>query len=375
MKRNSIAVKVLLMLSVVLLVVPMSVSAQEKKTEEPRFKIGGFAHFDYYRGSNGTADTVSEQAFTARRVRLSFSARITDQISFTIVPQLDDAGTGERTGTLKDLFVNLKLHEMATVRAGLYKYEFDLQGRGPGTVMPFINRTVVTNAVAGRMTGEGGDFRDKGVSVIGKTGIGSGASLGYGLGVWQGIGPDRSDNNSDLGYTANLWVSPIKGLKLNGGYMTSDNTPKGTALAATPTGTNNKYRAAVVGVQYDEGPIFARAEYYDAELKGSVVRIDRKGWYVEAVYSVLPKLDVMARYQEFENETWGADNNKINSVDLGAKYYFAKKGRRGGTSIAVNYMIRDADSGVSTRIFDERGGTVTGSSIKNVFLVRLQVEL
>ena len=81
----------------------------------------------------------------------------------------------------------------------------------------------------------------------------------------------------------------------------------------------------------------------------------------------------MARYQQFEDEAFGAANNEITSTDLGVKYYFARKGR-GGSSIALNYMFRDADGGVTQRIFDERGANLAGSDIDDVLLARLQFE-
>jgi hypothetical protein len=363
MKMISVA-KWSLMFSFGLLLVPMTASAQK---EEPRFEIGGYIHLDYYRGDSGASD-VAEQQATVRRARLDFNAKVNDQITFNIVSQFDDSGSiGERTSTLKDAIATYKLHDLATVRAGKFKYEFDLEGRESSTDRPLMNRSMVTNTVAGQMTGAGGDFRDTGLLLLGKTSLGGDVSMGYGVGFWQGVGPDAKDNNSKIGTTGNVWVSPMKGLKLNGGYMSSDNTPEG--------GDTSKYTAAVVGAQFERGPILARFEYYDARLEGIGPDIDRAGWYISTAYSVLPDLDLMARYQQFENESWGTTDNQISSLDLGAKYYLAKKGRRAGTNVSLNYMIRKADVGVTHKVFDERGGDVTGDDIGNIIMARLQVQL
>ncbi len=84
-------------------------------------------------------------------------------------------------------------------------------------------------------------------------------------------------------------------------------------------------------------------------------------------FTVTPNVDLMPRYQQFEDDKWGITNNEITSTDLGVKYYFARK-ERGGSNIALNYMLRDADSGVTQKIFDERGANVTGNNIDDVIM-------
>jgi hypothetical protein len=304
---------------------------------------------------------VAEQEFIVRRARLYFDGKVNDLVSGTVGLQADDSGaTGARDGALKDFWIDLKFDPMALVRAGSYKYEFDLEGYESSAVRPFMNRAIVTNAIAGGLTGAGGDFRDKGVSLIGKS-----DAFGYGVGLWQGQGADKRDNNDKFGYTANVW-GKLAGVKVNLGYMNSDNTP----AVGTPT---SEYTASVIGAVYDQGPWMLRAEYFDAERNKGTTKEDVSGYYVMGVYTVAPNVDLMARYQQFEDEKWGTTNNEITSTDLGVKYYFARK-RRGGSSIALNYMSRDADSGVTQRIFDERGANVTGNNIDDVIMARLQIQ-
>lgn len=332
----------------------LTVQAAEVK---PKFA----AQFDYYRGDAGTAASVAEQEFIVRRARLYFDAKVNDLVSGTIGLQADDSGsTGARTSTLKDANIDLTFDPMALVRAGIYKYEFDLEGRESSFVRPFLDRAIVTNAVAGGMTGASGDFRDKGVSLIGKS-----DAFGYGVGLWQGAGSDVRDNNDKFGYTANVW-GKLADVKVNLGYMNSDNTP----AVGTPT---SEYTASVIGAEYDQGPWMLRAEFYDAERDSGATTQDLSGYYVMGAYTVTPNVDLMARFQQFEDDTFGTSNNEITSTDLGVKYYFARKGR-GGSSIAFNYMLRDADSGVTQKIFDERGANVTGNNVDDVIMARLQVQ-
>lgn len=326
---------------------------------EVKTKFG--AQFDYYRGDAGTATSVAEQEFIVRRARLYFDGKINELVSGTVGLQADDSGsTGARTSTLKDAWIDLKFDPMALVRAGIYKYEFDLEGRESSFVRPFLDRTIVTNAVAGQLTGAGGDFRDKGVSLIGKS-----DAFGYGVGVWQGQGADARDNNDKFGYTANVW-GKLAGVKVNLGYMNSDNTP----AVGTPT---SEYTASVIGAVYDQGPLMLRAEFYDAERDSGTTTQDVSGYYVMGAFTVAPNVDVMARFQQYEDDKYGTSNNEVTSTDLGVKYYFARKGR-GGSNIAFNYMLRDADSGVTQKIFDERGANLTGNNIDDVIMARLQVQ-
>lgn len=328
--------------------------------EAAEVKSSFLGQFDYYRSDAGTATTVAEQELILRRARLYFDGKVNDLVSGTIGLQADDSGsTGARTSTLKDAYINLRFHPMALLRAGIYKYEFDLEGRESSTVRPFMNRSIATNAIAGQLTGAGGDFRDKGVSLIGKS-----DAFGYGVGLWQGQGADARDNNDKFGYTANLW-GRLADVKINLGYMSSDNTAAGSTSI-------DKYKASVIGFVYDRGAWMLRAEYYDAERQ-KPAKEDLKGYYVLAVYTVAPNVDLMARYQQFEDEKWGKTNNEVTSADLGVKYYFARKGR-GGSSIAVNYMRRDAESLVTQRIFDERGANVTGNNVDDVIMARLQIQ-
>ena len=322
---------------------------------------------DYYHGDAGNlnsdgidSNNVAEQQFILRRARAAFDAKVNDLVSGFIQLQADDnSSTGARQSALKDAYIDLNFAPMAVLRAGTFKYEFDLSGRESFTVMPLMDRAIVTNTLASSLTGTAADWRDKGVSLIGKS-----SAFGYGVGLWQGQGSDANDNNDKFGYTANVW-GKLAGVKINLGYLSSDNTkPEATTVS--------KYAASTVGAVYDQGALMVRAEYYSGDRK-AVTTQNLKGYYVMAVYTVVENVDLAARYQQFKDEKWGASNNEIRSTDLGVKYYFERKGRA-GTSIAVNYMIRNADSGVTQKIFDERGASVTGNNINNVLMARLQVQ-
>ncbi|MEW6613730.1 MAG: porin [Pseudomonadota bacterium] len=361
------------------IIAPASAMAADAKSA-PSVKIGGYIQSDYRSGQNG-ATGADQQEFNMRRARVGISGKVNDLIGYGVVLQ----GDNTNNTVFRDMFATLNFNPLAKVTVGQFKYEFDLEGRESSADRPFMDRTTATNIVAG---GASGDFRDKGVQLSGAMDMG-GMGAGYAVGVWNGSGGTTTglnpqDNNNALMYTANLFVSPMAGTKLNAGYMNNN--------GFATTGAGFDYTAWTLGAAYDVGPMFARAEYYNGKrenIAGLVANEDVKGWYVMAGYSVLPDVDLMARYQTVEDEAWGTTANQLSSVDLGAKYYFTRKGKRSGTNIAVNYMIRDADANVgadapdgSTRasantirtLNDGRGSVLTtGAGVDNVLAARLQV--
>jgi hypothetical protein len=131
-------------------------------------------------------------------------------------------------------------------------------------------------------------------------------------------------------------------------------------------------------VAYEVGPFLLRTEFYDAERDrissaGATSTQDLSGYYIMGVFTVVPDVDLMARFQQFEDDAFGTSNNEVTSTDLGVKYYFERKGR-GGTNVSLNYMLRDADTGVTQRIFDERGANVVGDDVDDVIMARLQIQ-
>jgi len=345
--------RIIIVVGAVLAAAPLLAQAQ--------VKLGGYTHFDYYRGDNGNAGTLAEQEFIARRVRLNASAKINDMVSGVVGLQADDSSsTGARGSGLKDLILDLKLYPWTQVRAGIFKYPFDIEAYESSSRRWFMNRAIVVNNVASSLISGSGDARDKGVSVSGGV-----PAFGYGLGLFQGQGSDSRDANGKLGYTANLW-GKLGAARLNAGYLASDNTPQGTSAT-------NKYVAYTVGAAYGSGPFVARAEYYRGERTTTSTQ-DKSGYYAMAGYSATPKIDLMARYQVYRDEVWTASDNEVKSVDLGVKYHIVRNGQSGNANISLNYMRRRADANVIQRIFDERGATLTGGNIGDILMARLQLD-
>lgn len=360
-------------------VIPVA-QAADKVDEKP--KLAGYVQADYRLGEgNGeTAQGYGEQEVNLRRARLVVSGKVNDLVGYGVTVQGDNTG-----GTLfRDMFATLNFDPKAKLTVGQFKYEFDIEGRESSTDRPFMDRATIVNLGGG---GASGDFRDKGAQLSGMLGLGDMKS-GYAVGVWQGNGgtngisdanggtttgsppaavPSSGGNNSFM-YTANLFLVPLKDTKINAGYMNNDSTADNTVAPAL----ENEFSAWTVGGAYDVGPLLVRAEYYSRENTGAGVSTTAQGWYLLGNYSVLSNVDLLARYQT--NDTEEVDNSTLTSIDLGAKYYFARKGKHGGSYVTANYMIRDADSAATTTLLsDGRGIKVSGDNVENVLAARVQV--
>ncbi|HWW62586.1 MAG TPA: porin [Thermoanaerobaculia bacterium] len=252
------------------------------------------------------------RAAELRRVRLAFSGNPAPRVSYFAMLETDH--WRPRSSRFIDASVDWKLSETVKVRAGQFKYDFDIEAREAAHMIPFIDRALITNRVSGSLDGAstpastGSAFRDRGVSVIGDA-----ARWGWAVGVFQGSGRGRDDDR-EYGTVANLRLKPRDGLILNTGVIASD---------------ENDYRAWTAGASWDvSAKWFVRGEVYRARDAVS-------GEYVSTAVTVLPSLDLLARVQRF------AEGDETTSVDVGAKWFLRRKDRRSGTSIAVNYMHRD----------------------------------
>lgn len=340
---------------------------------EPKLTVSGFLQTDYRLGDQAGQGALVKHEFNVRRARILVSGKVSDRVGYGLAVLGD--GLNVNTGSVVDAFVDLTFKPLAKLRAGQFKFEFDMQGREPAPLMPFADRPFVTNAVAGSMDGAStastpaAAFRDRGVSLCGDS-AGGGVTWGYALGLYQGSGR-ASDNNNDFGYMLNVHVFPVKDLKVNGGYFSSNSR---NLDAAAP----NDHRAWTVGASYDAKKAMLRAEYYDAERDRGSVSQAVKGYYVLGTYAALSKLDLMARYQAMKDGQFAPGADRVHSVDLGAKWYLARQGRRGGTHVALNYMIRGADKGFNkglTLLDDGRGAALTsGGNVRGVLMVRLQAQ-
>jgi hypothetical protein len=334
--------------------------------------VSGYFQVDYRLGDNKGVVTNPEQEFSLRRARLIVAGAVTSRVSYTVAFQGDGAAVS--SASIIDLYVDFGIREWLKVRAGQYKYEFDFEGRESDAAIPLADRSFATNAVAGSLNGASTAStpasvnRDRGVTLMGSWKWGR-SKWGYGLGAFQGSGR-ASDNNNDVAVTANLNVQPVEGLTLNGGFLSSDTQDQGAPVTTS-------FRGWVLGAAYDKGKAFARAEYYGGQRKLPTGDADLSGYYAVLGWTPHKSLDLLARYQAYEDGQFASGNDQVRSVDVSARWFLSRKGRRSGTFLSLTYMFREADAGFKkglTLLNDGRGAALSdGNLVAPVLIARAQV--
>jgi hypothetical protein len=234
--------------------------------------------------------------------------------------------SGDSSSKIKDAYLELG-REAISVRAGQYKVPFGLQEQAPDWGQEFVDRSLANAAFA--------PSRDTGVMV---TGAGRGQELGYALGVFNGSGESRQQNNRALMWAARLWIDPL------GGYKMSETAVDAPAKAVLHFGLavrgGDMMKGGKAGVVQDvngetavgvelagkwqrlflTGETFWQKDEVRNPTPGPSVKA--LGWHVQGGYMVLPKrLELAVRYAFIDpNRDKTAD--RTTELRGGANYYW-----------------------------------------------------
>jgi len=341
--------------------------SQEAADEKPpRLELSAWGSFDFRESESATSD-VPTHGFNVPFLRIGVKGQLTERVRYGVNLQgdfLDDV-------KVLDAFADVTLHSRVKVRVGQFKYDFDIAGRRPAHARPLPDVSFITNAVAGSMAGKGtanspvGAFRDRGVSLLGNGAAGD-LKYRWALGVFQGNGR-AADNNSDLGFSANLQIEPTRSLLLNLGYLSSDSADEDAS-------TTDEFEAMTFGIEFTSGRFYATGEYYLGErTKGSdTQQVD--GFHVLFGYRVADRVDVLTGYHEMQDEKFSPGSDSAAGLEVGVRYFLQRKGRWSGTSIDLSYVARDADAGFqgltilnlpkATRVSGEDAGDVVSLTLR-----------
>ena len=348
---------------------PEQKPSPEPKKDPPKASVSGFVQLDYRRGDDA-GQALAAHEFNYRRARLSLGGSVKDGIDYVVTLQAEPAATA-----LLDVNVDFRLKPMMKLRVGQFKYDFDMDGRESSSSRAFFDRPWITNTVAGSLDGTSNasvtpaSFRDRGATLLGDS-KDRRVNWGYSVGVFQGSGR-ASDSNDAFSYVIGLRLYPVENLRLNAGYLFSDNLAEGKD-------GSNEYSAWTAGAQFERAKVSFRGEYYWARRDLGTTEQDVDGFYVYGSYSPVPSLDLLARYQWMQDGRFVEGSRSADSVDLGVKWYFNRRGARAGTYVSANYSVRGADKGFNrgpTLLNDGRGAALTdGSLVKGVFVARVQFQ-
>jgi Phosphate-selective porin O and P len=309
--------------------------------------------------------------FYINRLRLKGGGKFFDAGQYYFEVKIDGTGKFNRTPSaqVENAWMNFNVAEHINLRARLYDFVFSRDALTSDSKLLLMDRSLIKDA----LTVLGFADNTVGLLVHGRPLDGH---LSYGFGVFDNVGFETAASSSTLarksdgaltagrlvydffdpappdGY-GDYWGSYIgQGHRLSVGgnvaYLTD---------AEVDT---NKYSIYALGgdVFFNTGPVTFQAEYDTYKESGDVNStrdIDGYGWYAQAGYLFLPKVELAFRYQELDPDT-NKDGNKLMWTTIGINYYWHSQKLK----IAADYTFKS----------EEEGSEITN----NLFQIQLQLD-
>jgi len=339
------------LLTLALMVITMNAYAQEnKKTtiEVPQWvkniKFSGYGMLQY-QGEDMEDNRHNE--FNLRLLRLILDGKIGDFDWRVQVQGTSNAGPGNPTVMLVDLYTEWAKYKEFRVRAGQFKRAFTFENPTHPITQGWYSYAMVINNLSGfgDRTGEkGSGGRDIGLQIQGDLFPNSNGRrlLHYQVGVYNGEGINTKDKDNKKDIIGGLWVMPFDGVRIGAfgwtgtrGDMTWTETDE-NGNAQDYIGSIRKNRYAI-SAEYDKDEWTFRAEYLHSQGWG-VSRADQgkdkravdfsrgdkaDGWYVFGIVPVIKsKLHAKARYNMYRPEKLWSTSKTM--YEVGLNYYFNK---------------------------------------------------
>jgi hypothetical protein len=259
-----------------------------------RLKLFGYAQsLYYYNRTNG----VDKNALDVQRVILMADAQIAKRLSFFM---MFDVVKSE----MHEYYAQYEFAPFAKVRVGQYKQPFTLESILSPTYLSTINFDPSVLYLAGIASDPLiGNYvaRDAGVMLTGDfLNNGERHLFNYSIGVFNGPGMNRKENNNQKDVSGMLQYKPAKNLLLEGSFLAGT----GHAQAPSPYGVFQKgYNYARhrwnVGVEAKFSPLYLRAEY----IQGYDGGVHSRGGYVNMLYRVFKNCDLMLNWDNLDKNT------------------------------------------------------------------------
>ncbi|WP_158796924.1 porin [Pedobacter sp. L105] len=289
-------------------------------------QISGLIQGEY----EGFQQQSANNTFLLHRARLDIKGDVSDNWSYEVYTEF--AGG---TPKLLDAYATYRVTDFLKFTAGQFKVPFSLESTVNDSQLDFIDRAAVINALTSRSTDVIGNNigRDIGIQASGSfVKINHRYLFDYQLALLNGAGYDvTSDNNKYKDLSGRLTFHPVKDLDISADFY------NGVGFYGTPA-KNEKRDREGLDARYVVGKLALQAEYD----KGTDGVINRDGWYGQATYFVLSKLQLAAKYDTYDPNTVES-NVRMNTYTGGFNYFFNKWAR-----FAANYVDR-REQGVQTK--------------------------
>lgn len=316
-------------------------STIEIPTWVKNIKFSGFAMFQY-QAEDKEGDKHNE--FNLRLMRLIADGKIGDVNWRAQLQGSSNAGPGNPTVMLVDLFAEWNKYKFLRIKVGQFKRAFTFENPTNPITQGWYSYAMVINNLSGlgdRSGEKASGGRDIGIQLQGdflKNGEGR-ELLHYQIGIYNGEGINQKDKDNKKDIIGGLWVMPIEGLRIGAFGWTgtradmivgSHTDANGKVVNELASLRKNRY---ALSAEYDKDEYTFRAEYIHSQGWGSGKANDNNvnyalgdkadGWYAFGIVPVIKsKLHAKARYQTYrDNKQW--DRMKT-MYEVGLNYYFCK---------------------------------------------------
>jgi len=237
-------------------------------------KISGSVQLRYQFETLGAVN-----AFDIRRARLDIKGNISPKIDYRL--QLEFSSSPK----IIDAFVRYTPVKGFGVQFGQAKFPFTLENPYSPLKLETIDNAMGVSYMSGfsDLAGIKSNGRDIGLSIFGDLFKGV---INYQVGIYNGAGINKSDDNKHKDFAGRLNVNPIKNLTLSGSVYLGKTGAQETMV------DRNRY---AVGARFDNKALVVRSEY----IWGCTGEQRSEGVYAMAGYWVTKKIMPIVRYDYF----------------------------------------------------------------------------
>jgi len=340
-------------------------------------KLGGYIQTDI-RLFEGGEDSSNSDTFDIRRARIGVSGYLFKHIEYKLQAELDTSDNN-----LTDAALNVNYTPLVQFQIGQFKKPLGYENPISSNYTDFVERALVMDNVVSNST-ISGDTRDIGAMFYGRL---FEKRLAYYLGLFNGNGPNTTNNSDNFTFMGRIVASPfaktdnfyLKGLNFGGSLLTGDRQAHSSSdfvLAGRNKALNsltvdgNRFLAGPELVWYI-GPFGIKSEYYfQREERGKIVAKDSdgdvvfqdnmkdlitQGYYISAMYMLTgeERGDIVIPKKNFDPQTGG-----LGAWEVLARYEYLDRDKEHGSD-----PVRDIFGGLLAKDVHGNPVNVPGNTI------------
>ncbi|MDV4069932.1 hypothetical protein CMT34_17220 [Elizabethkingia anophelis] len=240
-----------------------------------------------------------------------------------------------KSAKLIDYYFGWSPNKKVSIQFGQQKIPISIENQRSPSNLEFIynTRSVVSLIGMGAdvislQNGQNNFGRDMGLKISGKLFSKKEYDLvEYGVGLFQGSGINTSIDRSNKDFTGNIFILPIKNLRLGGGLYFGEAVYKDGGEQDQTLHIRNRW---VLSGEYTSKKIYARAEY----IRGKDGNINKKGIYGMMQWSLNEKWHIVNGVDHYSNNI--SKNSEATDYKTGLNYIFHENCRA-----QINYLYSD----------------------------------